>query len=44
MTEFRAFVGLDVHKDTTAVAVVWAGREEPEYRGPSRTGVLRYSV
>ncbi|MCP4287688.1 MAG: IS110 family transposase [Gammaproteobacteria bacterium] len=27
------YVGLDVHKDTIAVAVALAGREEPEYRG-----------
>lgn len=27
------YVGLDVHKDTIAVAVAWPGREEPEYRG-----------
>jgi len=31
MTEFSAYVGLDVHKDTIAVAL--PGREEPEYRG-----------
>ena len=33
MAEYRAYVGLDVHKDTIAVAVAWPGREEPEYRG-----------
>lgn len=33
MTEFSAYVGLDVHKDTIAVAVALPGREEPEYRG-----------
>ena len=36
MAEYRAYVGLDVHKDTIAVAVVWPGREEPEYRGVVR--------
>ena len=33
MTEFSAYVGLDVHKDTIAVAVAMPGREEPVYRG-----------
>ena len=33
MTEFSAYVGLDVHKDTIAVAVALPGREEPVYRG-----------
>ena len=33
MTEFSVYVGLDVHKDTIAVAVALPGREEPEYRG-----------
>lgn len=30
---YPAYIGLDVHKDTIAVAVARAGREEPEYRG-----------
>ena len=33
MAEFRAYVGLDIHKETIATAVAWPGREEPEYRG-----------
>ena len=33
MTEFSAYVGLDVHKDTIAVAVALPGRGEPVYRG-----------
>ena len=33
MTEFGAYVGLDVHKDTIAVAVALPGREEAVYRG-----------
>ena len=33
MTECSAYVGLDVHKDTIAVAVAVPGREEPVYRG-----------
>lgn len=33
MTEFSAYIGLDVHKDTIAVAVAVAGREEAVYRG-----------
>ena len=33
MAEYRAYVGLDAHKDTMAVAVAWPGREAPEYRG-----------
>ncbi len=33
MTEFSVYVGLDVHKDTIAVAVAVAGRSEPVYRG-----------
>lgn len=28
-----SFVGLDVHKDTTAIAVAEARREEPRYLG-----------
>ena len=27
------YVGLDVHKDSIAIAVAWPGRGEPEYRG-----------
>jgi transposase len=30
---YPAYIGLDVHKDTIAVAVARMGREEPEYRG-----------
>ena len=43
MAEYRAYVGLDVHKETIAVAVAWPGREEPEYRGivPNRRSSLR---
>lgn len=33
MTECSAYVGLDVHKDTIAVAVALPGRSAPEYRG-----------
>ena len=33
MTECSAFVGLDVHKDSIAVAIAVPGRDEPEYRG-----------
>ena len=33
MTECSAYVGLDVHKDTIAVAVALPGREEAVYRG-----------
>lgn len=33
MTEFSVYVGLDVHKDTIAVAVAGAGRGQPQYRG-----------
>ena len=32
MTEFSVYVGLDVHKDTIAVAVATAGRGAPQYR------------
>ncbi len=31
--DYAAYVGLDVHKDTIAVAVAYEGREEPEFRG-----------
>ena len=31
--EHGAYVGLDVHKDTIAVAVAWPGRGEAQYRG-----------
>jgi len=30
---YAVYVGLDVHKETIAVAIARAGREEPEYRG-----------
>ena len=30
---YPAYIGMDVHKETIAVAVVLAGREEPEFRG-----------
>ena len=33
MNECSAYVGLDVHQDTIAVAVAMPGREEPVYRG-----------
>ena len=33
MNEYSAYVGLDVHKDTIAVAVALPGRDEPVYRG-----------
>jgi len=33
MADYRAYVGLDVHKDTIAAAVAWPGRGDPEYRG-----------
>ena len=32
-SRYGAFVGLDVHKETIAVAVALPGRGEPEYRG-----------
>jgi hypothetical protein len=32
-TRYGAFVGLDVHKDTIAVAIALPGRDEPVYRG-----------
>lgn len=33
MIEYSVYVGLDVHKDTIAVAVAQVGRGEPMYRG-----------
>lgn len=36
MIEYSAYVGLDVHKDSIAVAVALPGREEPVYRGEIR--------
>ena len=44
MNEYSAYVGLDVHKDTIAVAVALPGRDEPVYRGEiksQRKSVLR---
>ena len=36
MDEYSSYVGLDVHKDTIAVAVALPGREAPVYRGEIR--------
>ena len=33
MAEFSKYIGLDVHKETIAVAVAEPGRGEPLYRG-----------
>ena len=33
MEEYSGYVGLDVHKDTIAVAVAWPGRGKPESLG-----------
>ena len=33
MEEYSAYIGFDVHKDTIAVAVAYAGREKAEPRG-----------
>lgn len=33
LERYAGFVGLDVHKETIAVAVAYAGRAAPEYRG-----------
>ncbi len=33
MEEYNAYVGLDVHKDTIAVALAYPGREKAESRG-----------
>ena len=31
--DYAMYVGMDVHKDSIAVAVAHPGRNEPEYRG-----------
>ena len=36
--DFDAYIGLDVHKDTIAVAVASGGRERPEYLCEFRRG------
>ena len=36
MFEYRSYVGLDVHKEMIAVAIVMPGREEPVFRGEIR--------
>ena len=41
MNECSAYVGLDVHKDTIAVAVALPGRDEPVYRARSRVSASR---
>ncbi len=42
MDECSAYVGLDVHKDTIAVAVAGPGREAPVYRGEVKNQVRAY--
>ena len=32
-SRYGGFIGLDVHKDTIAVAIAMPGRDEPVYRG-----------
>lgn len=46
MTEYSAYIGLDVHKDSIAVAIAKPGRGDPEYRGEIRNqrGALRRLV
>ena len=34
--DYEVYVGLDVHKDTIAVATAAAGRSKPEFRGEIR--------
>ena len=34
--DYSAYVGLDVHKDTIAVAIARSGREAPQYLGEIR--------
>ena len=41
MAEYRAYVGLDVYKDTIAVGVAWPDREVRRTEALSRTGVHR---
>ena len=36
MVDYSAYIGLNVHKDKIAVAVVLPGREDPVYRGEIR--------
>lgn len=46
MNKFSAYVGLDVHKETIAVAVAMPGREQPEYRGeiPNRPEAIKQLI
>ena len=46
MSEYSAYVGLDVHKETIAVAVARPEREEPDYRGviSNRRTLLRWLI
>ena len=43
MSDYKAYVGLDVHKDTIAVAVARPGRADPEWHGTiaNRRSALR---
>jgi len=38
---YTAYAGLDVHKDTVAVAVTWPGRDKPEYLGERSSTAAR---
>ena len=41
---YAAYVGLDVHKETIAVALAEPGRTEPVYRGVSYRSVSRFAI
>ncbi len=45
-TEYSAYVGLDVHKDSIAVAIARPGRTGPEWQGtiPNRRSALRHLI
>ncbi len=40
----KLYIGLDVHKEKTVIAVAYAGREDAEHYGKCSSDILRLTV